>query len=196
MHSGSPDPLGCAHDPKFTAPVYARLRALDGTGIGTTPRSLPIHSLLSVIEEAHRRAPAATIYVGGYPRLFGNFRGECTVGTTWVTKPGGTVIGQAAVKVRAADATWMNSLGSLMNQIVSDETALAQREGINAVQVNPDSKFATHRLCDSGTPWLIPITATASLGTSGVHLGADSGSMHPTLEGQRAYAAAFQALLP
>lgn len=197
VHSGSPDPRGCAHDPKFTAPVYARLRALDGTGTATTSTGLSIHSLLSVIEEAHRRAPAATIYVGGYPRLFGAFQGECRVGTAWITNPRGTVIEQAAVKVRAADATWMNSLGNLMNQVVSDETALARREGINAVQVNPDGNFANHRLCDTGSPWLIPITAAIQVGTSGVGApNVDVGSMHPTLEGQRAYAAAFQTALP
>ena len=183
---------GCSSNPSITDPVYQRLRALDGTGSATTPSGMPIHSLLSVIEAAHHNAPSARIFVSGYPRLFGSFTGECGIGTVYSNK---TILGfssPAAVKMLSKDASWLNSVADLLNQVVSDETALARNEGIDAIQVNPTSQFVTHRLCDSQKSWIAGMRVEVDMQHTSPVPHIDSGSFHPTTDGQKAYERAFE----
>lgn len=186
---GSP---GCSSRSSITDPVYQRLRALDGTGSANTPRGVPIHTLLSVIEAAHNKAPSAHIFVSGYPRLFGSFKGECGIGTVYSNKTIAGFSSPAAVKMLSNDAAWLNSVADLLNQVVSDATALARNAGIDATQVNPTSQFATHRLCDSKTAWIAGVSGSVDTQGAAPVAHIDSGSFHPTIDGQKAYQTAFE----
>jgi hypothetical protein len=182
---------GCAHDTSLTETVYSRLRALEGTGSATTPGGEKIHSLLSILEAIHSRASKAKIYLAGYPRLFGSFKGECGVGTIYVNNVPVIGYGAVAVKITGSDAAWLNQTGSLLMQVVNDAVASAQMEGIPVTAVDPNPEFASHRLCDTGTSWIFGVSGTANYKDQ-AHSQIDAWSFHPTVSGQNlGYEAAF-----
>ena len=184
---------GCSSDLGLANAVYARLRALDGTGSATNPDNVKIYSLLSVIEGIHTRAPSAKIFVAGYPRLFGSFKGTCGIGTIYAKNV--PVVGYAAVaaKISGTDARWLNHVGDLLMQVVNDAVASAQGQGISVTAVDPNSQFATHRLCDTSTSWIAGVSGIADYNKINA-LQIASGSFHPTVTGQKqGYEAAFLA---
>jgi hypothetical protein len=174
---------GCSRDWTLAATVYARLRALDGTGSAATASNVKIYSLLSVIEGIHSRAPSAKIYVAGYPQLFGSFKGDCGIGTIYAKNVPALGYAAVGVKIAGVDAKWLDHVGALLMQVVNDAAASARGEGISVTAVDPNSEFGTHRLCDSGTSWIAGITGTADFKTKSNQIA--SGSFHPTITGQK-----------
>ena len=67
---------GCSLNYKLTSTVYARLRALDGTGSATTPNNIKIYSLLSVIQGIHSRAPQCKDLYRWLPASFRILQGD------------------------------------------------------------------------------------------------------------------------
>jgi hypothetical protein len=184
---------GCASNAGLMTVVQARMAALAGRGSATTPRGTPIQSVLSLINAAHTAAPNAQIYVAGYPLLFGTFRGECGIGTGTLTV--GRTRLNFALKITAPDAAFLNTLGTQLEGIISNAVVQARAAGVPVAFVDPSTFFAGHRLCDSSTSWIKPFSGTASLQSgSSFSMSFDSGSFHPTQDGQRqGYEAAFLA---
>lgn len=95
-----------------------------------------------------------------------------------------------AAKISWLDARWLNHVGDLLTQVMSDAAASAEAQGISVTAVDPNSEFATHRLCDTSTSWLAGVSGNADYRTQKVQL--DSGVFHPTVTGQKqGYEAAF-----
>lgn len=182
---------GCSKDATITGPLYKRLQALDYNIPGiTSPTGRPVHSLVSVLQAIHSRAPSAHIYLASYPELFGAFKGECGLGTIYASNV--PVLGNvsAAVKITSDDAAWLDLMADMLNQAVNDATALAIGEfHISVTAVNPNPFFAGHRLCDSGNSVINSVSGTYNYSSKQLQI--DSGSFHPNIAGQDDYESAF-----
>jgi hypothetical protein len=128
--------------------------------------------LRTVYQKIRELAPNAQIVVLGYPRLFAPkaTRGPCEL-----------------VALGPEEVDWLNEIADLLGRTISNVVAdLARTDPkIRYVDVNPN--FEWHRLCEASGPddaWIyepeIPV---------------NSGAFHPTLDGQRAYQAALEAVL-
>jgi hypothetical protein len=172
----------CSGNASLKAAVAKRLQALAGKGTATTPKGVKIHSIASILQSIHKLAPNATIYVAGYPLLFGtNIRTDCGVGT--VIADGIHV----ALKLSKPEVKWLNSVGTSLDNVIKSAAAA---NGATFVDVNP--LFNSHRFCDTSKSWFNPVSGSYGL-KSGV-LNLSSGSFHPTSTGQKSgYEAAFEA---
>jgi hypothetical protein len=176
----------CAKDAALKATVAKRVQALAGQGTAYTPEGAKIHSIASILQSIHKLAPNATIYVAGYPLLFGtSFRSECGVGKVRATHV--RVIGHVAValKLNKAEITWLNSVGTSLNNTI--KTAAAAN-GATFVDASPN--FNSHRFCDSSDSWFNSVSGTYNDKTKQKNIWV--GSFHPTPDGQQfGYEAAF-----
>jgi hypothetical protein len=183
---------GCSKDATLVTNVHNRINALGGSGSATTPKGVPIQSMVSLLLEAHARAPQASIYVAGYPRLLGSFSGECGVGQFLVTNL--PVIGSeyVAVKITSADAAWIDSVVEELNTTLEDAVSTAQvLTGVSITFVDPNPEFETHRLCDSSNTWIHEVEGEYNYSTKKATY-VFPGSFHPTPEGQeQGYESAF-----
>jgi len=168
----------------FTYPTACALSDADLVKLGTLTESLSAN-----IAAIHAAAPAATIYVTGYPLLFQAAQtpddsGLCVAGDT-PTGPLG--ISEAQADALDADAVALNSA------IKSAITGPTHRY---ANYVDVTAAFTGHGLC--GTPsytsqapnpdsYINPVHVTAT----GVDV--TTGPLHPTAAGQQAYAASIRA---
>lgn len=125
-----------------------------------------------------RVAPAAEVYLAGYPQFFGDFTGICQLGVA------PTEGGPRPVHVSKKDALWMNSVVRELNKQQRIAVRGAKAAGLDAKFVNADAQFAGHRLCDTGTAYLNGIVNVE------YEL---MGSLHPNAHGERAYADAYLA---
>jgi hypothetical protein len=143
----------------------------------------PIDSLHGLYERIAQRMPThGSILVAGYPQLFGSPRGACEVGRTKLT---------LSFKVLHPDVVWLNQMGALLNSEINGEVQIANqtlggRVTVKFIDVN--SAFNTHRLCDSGAPWISGIQVT---GLRRWSIDPEHMPFHPTQPGQNAYANAI-----
>jgi hypothetical protein len=164
------------------------LQVLGGQGSATTDTGRLIHSYRSVLDEIHRLAPNARIYIAGYPAFFGDFgtkaNSTCNVGTA---VPGsGALSYPVDLYVAYQDAVWINSQAASINSKLRRITTDAQADGIPVTFANVAKDFSQHGLCDKKSAWLNQVTVSVSdLET----LMPDS--FHPDASGQRAYESAF-----
>jgi lysophospholipase L1-like esterase len=141
-------------------------------------------SLSANITAIHAAAPAATIYVTGYPLLFQAAPGSgyCVAGD----KPTGLlVIYEAQAVAMDADAVALNS--AIMSAIAGPTQRYANYVDVTVA-------FTGHGLCGTYTSqapnpdtYINPVHVTAT--------GVDemAGPLHPTTDGQQAYAASIRA---
>lgn len=174
-HSG----WGCKNNTSLTASVDDRLDALAGTDPATGDDGRTISSLKQVYLDISYAAPNAKIFVGGYPKLFGSSQSYYDSNSA---APSGKVCDLTAfVTLDYDDALWLNQVGDDLNDIIEDAVQEARNEGANVYFVSP-ALFSGHGLCDSGEPWITPVTLT----------GPEAGwppkplpeSLHPTVSGQ------------
>jgi lysophospholipase L1-like esterase len=157
----------------FTNPAACAFSDADRAKLGTLTKSLSAN-----ITAIHVKAPAATIYVTGYPLLFqAADSGRCVVGGT---PPSLFDISKAQADAMDADAVALNSA------IMSAITGPAPRANYVDVTV----AFTGHGLCgtyDSQAPnphsYINQFPAVNGIAVP----------LHPTADGQQAYAASIRA---
>jgi lysophospholipase L1-like esterase len=123
-------------------------------------------------------APNAMIVVTGYPLLFGQVSGSCSIGSYQGVPV--RVSAQLAFNVNA----FLGTVDSLIGQGVAGyQAAVPQDGGVRFVDVT--AAFAGHALCDTGSRWI-----------NGLSSGQKSdGAFHPNAPGQQAYATTIAAAL-
>jgi len=168
--------------PKATAcfmdPTVCAFNAADRVKLRTLTKSLS-----SNIAAIHAAAPAATIYVTGYPLLFQaaqspHDRGLCVAGDTTT---GPLVISEAQADAMDADAVALNS---------AIKSALTRPTHDYANYVDVTAAFTGHGLCGTYASHL-PNPHTYINPVPAVNVIAVP--LHPTAHGQRAYAASIRA---
>ncbi len=182
---------GCSSDSSFVNTVTARVHALAWRPSEHPGQSQPtvytsggklIHSYVEVLEAIQNAAPNASIYVTGYPRLFGDDTANWTADTS---APGGykCIVHSGfptTVSIGYDDAMWMNGRVNAINGAIQ----AASVEVGPSVSYVPVSGFYGNGHCDSGIPFI-----------KGVELdGFDPSpeSFHPTITGmQLGYGVAF-----
>lgn len=165
--------IGCSLDRAFQAKVAKHIAALAGNSQAEV-RGRPVHALVDVYREIHRKAPNAKIFVGGYPDLFGWGLESYTF------TPAGYEcwLATAGVSVSYMDALWLNLQALSLNLTIGLEVSEARRAGIPVTYVPPNS-FSGHGVCDRSEAWL-----------NGLHLKEGSTepkseSFHPTDKGHK-----------
>ncbi|MEO5949870.1 MAG: SGNH/GDSL hydrolase family protein [Candidatus Saccharimonadales bacterium] len=142
---------GCSSDSTLTNTMNDRLAALDGTA--STAMYIDgreIHSLSSIIEEIADNAPNASIYIAGYPKLFGSSTSYFDADSS---APGGYKCASFPASFSYADAQWMNDWADDINSAISGAVDDAVLSSIDAHYVSP-ALFDSHGLCDSGGSWI------------------------------------------
>ena len=177
----------CANNTAMTSEVMDRIGKLAGYGTTTAPGGRTIHSYTDILTEITTKAPNATVYIAGYPELFGedptywdsdmgapgSFKCACAVYDGTVTH----------VYVAYNDAMWMNDRVRDLNAAIED--AVDAFNSPNVVYV-PTSTFDSHGLCDSGTPYVNGVIRGGSTGSP------QSESFHPNTTGMSSgYGVAF-----
>lgn len=154
--------------------VSMRIAALSGNpSAPAVPGVVPLPVLLAQIEA---RSPRATIYLTGYPLMFG----------TRTTDVAGCRVSSAApLYVAGSDARWIRSKATELNATIRSAAAGARSSGVDVRYVDVAKTFRGHNLCDRKTPWLngVVLASTAPPQLS-------PATFHPTARGQRAYAKA------
>lgn len=144
---------------------------------GAAPSAAGRLSLAEVLAEVHRRAPRATIYVTGYPRLFGLTGSDalgCRVGE----------VARAPLYVSGADVRWIRTKADALNAALRSGVAQARAHGVRAKFVDVADTFTSHNVCGSSTPWVNGVVVAGTTPST------DPSSFHPNADGQRAYARA------
>ncbi len=151
------------------APACSAALAAAQTGLATLPGSLT-----AVIAALHTRAPAAHIYVTGYPLLF---QPQMTL-----TGPSCPVLPYDPTTLATADQ-FTATLNSVISGVVSGVDAAGPVA--TYVDVTGRDAFGGHGLCDGRASYIFPPTFDPA---TGLPL---SSSLHPTRRGQMAYADAI-----
>ncbi|GAB3603106.1 SGNH/GDSL hydrolase family protein [Microbacterium aureliae] len=146
-------------------------------GASAALSSLP-NDLGTLLLAVRTAAPNAYIVVTGYPELFGDFTGTCTVGAFKGKRA--TVTAQQAALANGGIA----QVNGAIAQVVTQANFFGDT-GI--VYADVATAFDGHGLCDSGTRWI------SGLVNGDVMF---ARSFHPNAAGQQAYAAAVAAVIP
>lgn len=176
---------GCASDTSVANGLTQRINTLAGVSSASAPDNRQITDLQQVYEDIAADAPHAKIYVGGYPRLFGNDQADYV---TNASAPGGAqCIVTTGGTVSYDDAQWLNQKANDLNGVIQDAVDAAQNAGVDITYV-PAALFSSHALCDSSDPWINEVIMN---GTN-----PQPESMHPTSEGyQNGYGIAFVTIM-
>jgi lysophospholipase L1-like esterase len=135
------------------------------------------YGVMNTLLTVRAAAPDARVVVTGYPELFGDFTGTCSVG----------VFDGTPMKFEAAQAQLLNDAVGYLNDAIQAGIALYQQQYMamsggfpdpNVMYVDVVDAFDTHGLCDSGERWISGLIAGKPL---------DRG-FHPNVAGQQAYA--------
>ncbi len=126
-------------------------------------------SIAGVIGQVAAEAPNANIYVTGYPYLFGDFRGTCTVGTG----PTGTPI-----TVDRTTAATVNAAVIGLNVAIA--TGVKKSGDRDATYVDAAFLSLSHGLCGSGHDWINGVQFSGQYPLP--H------SLHPNRAGEMSYA--------
>jgi len=164
--------------PKATA-CFASLAAcaFSAADLGTLTESLSAN-----IAAIHVKAPAATIYVTGYPLLFQADSGLCVVGDiAGATPTVPVVISEAKADAMDADAVALNS--AIMSAIAGPTHHYAKYVDVTAA-------FTGHGLC--GT-YASQVPNPVSYINQVPAVNVIAVPLHPTAAGQQAYAASIRA---
>lgn len=135
-------------------------------------------SLIAAIQD---KSPLATIYLGGYPHLFGAettmspaARAGCRVGQVNALLP---------LYISQPDVAWLNRRVDALNNTISKAVNKMRSRGFRVHYVAPD--MSGHGLCDTGVSWI-----------KGLFLDKDHNplakSFHPEKQGQLSYTIAFR----
>jgi lysophospholipase L1-like esterase len=154
--------------------VSTRIAALSGApDAPSVPGIVPLPVLLAQIDAV---SPRATIYLTGYPSMFG---------TRTSNAAGCRVSSVAPLYVARSDAAWIRSKATELNATIRSAAATARTRGVDVRFVDVAKSFRGHNLCDRKTPWLngVVLASTAPPELS-------PATFHPTARGQRAYAKA------
>jgi lysophospholipase L1-like esterase len=156
------------------AAVSARIAALAGRpGAPTVPGIVPLPDVLAEIDAV---APRATVYLTGYPSVFG----------TRTTDAFGCRVNAALpLYVAAGDARWIRNKAADLNAAIRSAAVRARRAGIDVHYVDAARAFRGHNLCDKKSPWLNGVVL-ASVNPPQL----STATFHPTARGQQAYASA------
>jgi lysophospholipase L1-like esterase len=187
---------GCSKDKAFTGAIAKRLSYLDGAKQPTLQVGPPVHPIAEVLQEIHKRAPQATIYIAGYPELFGTDLASVNQGQRRVCVVG-RLAGIAPFSVDSRDAAWLNEQANKLNSVIKRQVAIAKGadKQLSVRYVSP-GLFASHGLC-SGSAWINRITFTESIPGDILSSYPDPASFHPKAVGQRnGYARAFLKRMP
>lgn len=171
----------CSTGP-VAALVDARLAALAGATNGaTTPGGDAITPIATVLRRIREAAPRAQIVVTTYPVLVGDVPdgGECRVGGLDVVEAPGE---QLPLYVSAVDAAWMTGLVDRLDAVI---TSAARAAGPRVRVADTRPQLEGHGLCDTGAPWVTPVSGTVSTATGATAV--DAASLHPTAAGQEAF---------
>lgn len=126
-------------------------------------------SITQVVRDIAAQAPNADIYVTGYPYLFGDFRGSCTVGTA----PTG-----APIVVDRKTATTVNAAVIGLNVAIA--TGVAKSGERDATFVDAALFSLPHGLCGSGADWINGVVFSGAYPLPQ--------SLHPNAAGEKSYA--------
>lgn len=181
---------GCSNDTGLQASIDERMDALSGNALASVyePGGDLIHSVLDVIEEIAQKAPNASIYIAGYPHLFGTDFGDFD---TNVSAPSGA---SCEVWLGANfdydDAQWINDGIDDLNAIIQTAVGDAVLDNIDITYVSP-ALFGGHANCDSSGSWIYPVVITDP-----PVFAIDPTSFHPTETGHSmGYKPAFDAYM-
>lgn len=132
--------------------------------------SLPL-DIAQLLGAIRQQAPAAQILVTGYPHLFGDVSGTCTVGAFQGTR----------VTFSAAEAAAINQAITGVNALIAGGVSLyATSTGDPGVAyVDVTAAFDGHGLCDTGDRWISGLVSGVATFDRSFHLNA---------AGQQAYA--------
>lgn len=168
---------GCSTDSNITGTVASSLSALGGySSAPIYSNGLLVKSIAQVLLEIEEYAPNASIFIDGYPSLFG------TDGANYLsssTAPGNAIcplVPGLLATVSYVDAQWMNSIAVELNAVIQDEVESAQLAGVDVEYVAP--VFGGHAHCDSSSSWLNEVV----LDTHGGYVPSPE-SFHPTSVG-------------
>ncbi len=201
---GSPGGYGCSAPGTFS---YTRAqqglrmlrRGLD-TGSRAHEGGPTKTALVDVYTDiASRMNDQGVIAITGYPKLFDERRSRYTTRARGASRFNrfcelGSVRGTVPIRVRYDDALWMNAIVKQANLTIEDSVRNANDHlassgaKVRVVFVDVDQEFKNNRLC-SGERWFngvelaYPVPDPRKARPKQV-------SLHPNLEGQRAYAAA------
>jgi lysophospholipase L1-like esterase len=174
----------------FTDPNACAFDAADLVQLGTLTESLS-----AKITAIHVKAPAATIYVTGYPLLFQAAQtlgdsGSCVAGDIAGDIAGDTstvplVITEAQADALDADAVALNS--AIMSAIAGPTHRYAKYVDVTAA-------FTGHGLCGTYASQLPNAhTYINPVHVIGISVDVTTGPLHPTAHGQQAYATSIRA---
>ncbi len=165
---------GCSSSTGLNGNLEDRIEALNGTALTTVngPDGGEIYSILEVIEAINIEAPNASIYIAGYPRLFGSSLGYFEPDQE--APGGGYCKAGVGVNFSYQDAQWMNEWADSINQVISEAVTVAQNEQIDVTFVTANG-FNGYGLCDTNTPFLHDVM----LDSISIPPGVNRGSMHP-----------------
>lgn len=168
---------GCSSNAGLNSDISSRLSALNGTTSSTvlSPQGQAIHSIESVLSSIAAQAPNATIYIAGYPRLFGSDVANFTQDTS---AQGGYRCNTWTSSFSYTDTQWMNQKADELNQVIAAAVTVARSQGASVAYV-PPSLFSGHRHCDSNSPYIYGLLLD-DIQTQKVN----AGSMHPDENGQ------------
>ncbi len=137
LYAGGTAAPNCSQNPVIQALVAQGLNGLDQR----------VKMLLTSLKDV---APMADIYLAGYPQFFADFSGTCQVGLLPDPQTGSAT----RVLVAKKDAVWLNGAIRSVNRQLRTAVQEARAAGVAVVFVNADAAFATHRFCDTSTPFL------------------------------------------
>lgn len=149
-------------------------------------------SYAALIDQIHRRASLATIYIAGYPKLFGSTvttsgrqTKGCQVGSAypWISQLNGWF--EIPLFVSKTDTEWLNKSVDTLNSTIKGAVDSARGHGVRVEYVPADS-FDEHAVCGKKSPWV----NGASFDPSNHQLEPVplKESFHPTISGQQSYA--------
>ena len=152
---------------------------------GTLPGAGAVTPVKKVLTDIAAKSPRATIYLAGYPELFGNRRAHFSVDQTAPSGSSCVVNPAAAGRVDFADTQFINTRTRQLNDVLRNAVQQAKAAGVKATFV-PVGTFDGHGLCDAQASWIQPVLVDSSAVIQ-------PESLHPTRVGQsRGYFRAFQ----
>lgn len=180
----------CSKNAGLVGQVNRRIAALDGLATADDPNGLPIIPIQTLLELIHQDAPHAAIFVAGYPHLFGSstqyFQADNQAPSRYACAIGSYPVGNLPLSIDYADAQWLNSEAGALDSAIATAVSAARAAGVPVTYIGAvPHLFAGHGRCDSSTPWLHDVSFDTPVQV-------DSGSLHPTQDGQQdGYEAAF-----
>ena len=150
-------------------------------GVGPAAQLPGAVSLPAALDAIHDRAPAARVYVTGYPRLVGTAFDErlgCQVGR----------LGQVPLLISPGDVRWIRAKVDGLNAAIAASVRQARDAGVRATYVDVADRFDGHEVCGDERPWLNGLVLAPTDPPS-----PELASFHPNALGHQAIADAVAA---